>query len=515
MDGRPMIYNEETFAEDLAKKYPKMFPRGVAPVSVGKGWFHIVEAMCGEIQRRIDWKQEQHEKYGNGNGCEQVVVQQIKEKFGCYDSETEVLTESGWRYFSEVTPTDKFATLSPSGYLEYQHSSDLISYEYCGKMYRLSARGIDLLVTPNHRMFWAKGNSFGRYATSNTKQHPMVFETPDKKFRKPKRFLKGCLWQGEPPITTFTIPGYSYSNATPTIQLRTYTKPDLEVDATAFLKLLGMIVSEGYISKHEDEVAIAACNDGTEKACREQSDWEEVLTHCGFKYTKTGAETTAVVYRIYSTRLSRWCKEHIKCGAANKRVPGFVKQLPPHQIRVFLDYLYKGDGHKSKSAHTLYTISKQLSDDVQELLLKVGSAFSHHITPPRKNGLIKGAHDCHCINWLKNISFNIEAKTIKGKNYTEEWVDYTGKVYCATVPNGTLYVRRNGKGVWCGNSLRFYCSPTDEETFGMIRLAEIWASHTCEQCGNPGERRDVLGWLSTLCDHHYKERLAEREAREE
>ena len=29
---------------------------------------------------------------------------------------------------------------------------------------------------------------------------------------------------------------------------------------------------------------------------------------------------------------------------------------------------------------------------------------------------------------------------------------YSGKVYCVTVPNGTLYVKRNGKSFWCGNS---------------------------------------------------------------
>ena len=30
--------------------------------------------------------------------------------------------------------------------------------------------------------------------------------------------------------------------------------------------------------------------------------------------------------------------------------------------------------------------------------------------------------------------------------------EYVGDVFCVTVPNGTLYVRRNGKPAWCGNS---------------------------------------------------------------
>ena len=34
----------------------------------------------------------------------------------------------------------------------------------------------------------------------------------------------------------------------------------------------------------------------------------------------------------------------------------------------------------------------------------------------------------------------------------DEWVHYTGKVHCCTVPSGIIYVRRQGKSVWCGNS---------------------------------------------------------------
>jgi phosphoribosylamine--glycine ligase len=35
-------------------------------------------------------------------------------------------------------------------------------------------------------------------------------------------------------------------------------------------------------------------------------------------------------------------------------------------------------------------------------------------------------------------------------------VDYDGKVYCATVKNHIMYVRRNGKPCWCGNTNMFW-----------------------------------------------------------
>jgi hypothetical protein len=39
----------------------------------------------------------------------------------------------------------------------------------------------------------------------------------------------------------------------------------------------------------------------------------------------------------------------------------------------------------------------------------------------------------------------------------------------------------------------------------MIRMAEAWASHSCETCGDKGTSRSG-GWIRTLCDKHEEER---------
>jgi hypothetical protein len=49
--------------------------------------------------------------------------------------------------------------------------------------------------------------------------------------------------------------------------------------------------------------------------------------------------------------------------------------------------------------------------------------------------------------------------------------------------------------------LRFYYEGGDEHISGMVRMAESWASCTCEQCGKPGVMRRG-GWIRTLCDEH-------------
>ncbi len=77
--------------KQLCEKYPKIFRDRHAPMTktcmcwgfeVGDGWYQIIDSLCGQIQHHIDWKQEQKEKYGRGNGCTQLVAVQVKEKFG-------------------------------------------------------------------------------------------------------------------------------------------------------------------------------------------------------------------------------------------------------------------------------------------------------------------------------------------------------------------------------------------------------------------------------------------------
>jgi hypothetical protein len=73
-----MVMSEEyeVFAEKMEKQYPKMFENKYGGFAVGAGWYPILEALCANIQSHIDWRAKQ------GNAVPQVVVEQIKEKFG-------------------------------------------------------------------------------------------------------------------------------------------------------------------------------------------------------------------------------------------------------------------------------------------------------------------------------------------------------------------------------------------------------------------------------------------------
>ena len=80
----------EVFAEQMETRFPKMFEEGYGGFCCGEGWWPILEALCVNIQGHIDWKNKTRAKLLEDNPynhtipdeVEQVVVRQIKEKFG-------------------------------------------------------------------------------------------------------------------------------------------------------------------------------------------------------------------------------------------------------------------------------------------------------------------------------------------------------------------------------------------------------------------------------------------------
>lgn len=69
------MYSEnqyEQFAKKMEERFPKMFVGKYGGFACGPGWWPILETLCEFIQNHID-----HNK-----NCTQVVVEQIKEKFG-------------------------------------------------------------------------------------------------------------------------------------------------------------------------------------------------------------------------------------------------------------------------------------------------------------------------------------------------------------------------------------------------------------------------------------------------
>lgn len=460
------------------------------------------EMMCEEIKQELV----------RCNYLNEYRILQIKEKYGCYDSETEVLTKDGWKYFKDLTYSDEIATLNEKDEtLEYQKPTDIIAYKYSGKMYHLENRGVSLMVTPNHNLYVSKGSYFNGSKNNLKRTYSYELCTPDKYYLKDKRFKKGCNWNGELKSETFTIKGYTktrdYCN-------REYHNSDITINLHTFVKFLGYYIAEGCSSSTDANDN----NRGEITIARDRSKYktdliDSLIKNIGFiphDATDYKRNDNSGATKVYSTVLARWLIDNCGHLAWNKKVPDFIKQLPKEYIKEFLDYLYLGDGYKAPTSHILYTTSEQLSNDVQELLLKAGYCFrvtNLGVRNHRKDKWnIYSKHPCYAINWLNKNEIEIDmSKAKKTKSYKEEWVDYSGMVYCVTVPNHIIYIRRNGKGVWCGNSLRWYDNgtPIDCKVPEIIDNYSMLSQNICIICGKPDVPIINNGWISPFCKKCY------------
>jgi len=69
----------DEFAKRMEERFPKMFSNPYGGFAIGEGWWPIIESLCTNIQYRIDFYNKNRE---TRPVIEQVVVHQIKEKFG-------------------------------------------------------------------------------------------------------------------------------------------------------------------------------------------------------------------------------------------------------------------------------------------------------------------------------------------------------------------------------------------------------------------------------------------------
>jgi hypothetical protein len=145
-----------------------------------------------------------------------------------------------------------------------------------------------------------------------------------------------------------------------------------------------------------------------------------------------------------------------------KYVPVEIKLLARELLVIFLVAYLKGDGHvhgRTMKGLSATTTSVRLRDDLQELALKVGMSAYFKLgtrkgTPIGKlnGGKYKSAHDTWIVYFIRHNRPSVTPSVLRKSGGIEVWSDFHGMVYCVSVPNQAIYVRRNGIPVWCGNS---------------------------------------------------------------
>jgi thymidylate synthase (FAD) len=331
----------------------------------------------------------------------------MRDRHGCYDSETEVLTSEGWKRWPDVRGTEQFATLSPDDVIQYQRAEHHVRRRIRGPMLRVSLTQVDLLVTPDHRMLARRRNQ------SHLERWDLV-PARDLLTASHRIRMGGGRWE--------------------TDGTRSAWQP-------GFMALLGFFIGDGHSA-------------GTTPSFRLRKQRE-----IDFLYENAAAANFSVEQRgdRYWLRADEDFRLFAKkCYAVDrsKIIPREVLQHSTRDLAELWRGLMNSDGSVSSTGKQTYsTTSYELAGQLQELALKLGRAAVVAEAPFADDPLHFGTKTRYRVtfyrprNLLPRVGWTREARARQ-----VQLVEYDGDIFCVTVPNGVLYVRRNGKPAWCGNT---------------------------------------------------------------
>lgn len=392
----------------------------------------------------------------------------------CFSEDTEILTNKGWKFIKDIVVGDTVATMDASTReIQYQDPTDFIVNDYSGKMIELTnpKKSIECLVTPNHLVLRTdryKKKIFKEKADSLTDKgfipRTGIWKGSEEKYFTLPEYHKEWTWTKTDQKCFNRNTKEIFTSDREPYDICTKVKHEKaeKIKIGDWAEFLGWYLSEGSTSsKYVTQITQFKFPEKVKK----------VLDKLPFKYNYDGK-----AFRISSVQLTTYLKDF---GLCNKKfIPDYIKNSNPKTIRKFLDAFNWGDGSRHKGNKVYFTTSKTLSDDLQELLFKVGSV-ANIVFKKTKGTIAKIAgkdyirnHNSYTL--YEHTSFKdywFETKQRKDR-YIKE-VDYSGKVYCVTVPNGTVYVRRNGKPFWSSNCARAGSPPNELYQLMYKNLPEI------------------------------------------
>lgn len=364
-----------------------------------------------------------------------TLIQAVDEPY-CYDDKTEVLTENGWKFFKDLRETDRVGILKNNKYLTFEHPLDRQVFDYDAKMYYLKTRFLDVCVTPNHRLYVSKLNR-----THYKTRHDFELIRADKVFGKYKKFKKTAIWDGREAMY-YTLPEYKQKKKNKYHNNLVY-KPEREIPIEDWMKFLGWYLSEGCSSSLSSKLELSQSEIKNPENCK------YICALLDRMKISFGRYRNSIIFADF--QIKEYLHKNAGIYSDEKHIPTDIKDYSVRLLRILLETMMAGDGETTY--HYLYsTTSRQLADDVQEVALKVGWSASIRIEKridDRYSDIYRVA-----IHRDKYADVGDRLDNISGlaRSNVEKWMDYKGKVYCVTTSTGVIYVRRNGKAYWCGNS---------------------------------------------------------------
>ena len=421
---------------------------------------------------------------------------------GCYSSDTKIVTLDGLKTIEEVNIGDLVVSLNPKTQaVEYKKITKLIKYHHQGKMLNFKGRGKDILVTPNHNMFY-QGKS-GLLSRSAEK----FAELSHAKYPMPRKF-KGVGLPEFIDLTPF-IPKKSFSK---NIEITSIRALDLMYlmglyigDGSSNIMIKNNFASPFDVKNRDSKGRFKKSLFGDKrfvqyKSARITLDIPE-SDKC-FSEVGRVLDQNHISWDIHNEidmTFFSWGLYHFfdQCGhkSNEKCIPNWVFELDcGYQKRVF-DGIMDSDGCEHKNS--IEQTSKKLCEQLLVLAANIGlranyscrgqdliliDLFTDRGSEPRVAELsggvaelsggrqIIGRHLTYTVHFSdKNICYQKKINTkIYKSDFQYQEIDYDDDVWCLEVEdNHNFLVERNGKTVFCGNSSEEFgdvkYSPQDEK----------------------------------------------------
>ena len=350
--------------------------------------------------------------------------------YGCYDDQTEILTKQGWKRFEDLDEDDEVATRDADDRtLRYEQPNKIHRYDFDGELYRQQSQSLDFCITPNHRVFTQKVNS---NKSGGDRYGGLRERTVEDVEGKQVVYDTGFNWEGEV-RETFVLPATDDASA-------------VEIPMTDWLPFFGWYIAEGYVKQREDRPNNYRVGFSQSKESLWVPDLERALNGVANELgigVKKREEGEVFRYELFNKQLAAGLDGFGK--SREKYIPIDIKQLNKRHLKSLLAALIKGDGQvrsDDRFSRRYFTRSKRLADDVQEIALKCGYAAVVSY---------QEMYDRYVVGITEGPRVHVNHG-----DATDGFVEYEGDVWCVTVPgDGIVFVRRNGKPVWSGNSPDF------------------------------------------------------------
>lgn len=354
-------------------------------------------------------------------------------QMSCYDHETRAFTREGFKFYHQIKKGDSVLTINPeTKKSEWKTVEKVIVQDYSGDMVRFKSSIVDMLVTPNHRMFFH--DEFNNIAVERA---DLFLKKSHKRYRLPE---------------------------SAGLAKRKYMAPKSlsKYDAENLFYFSGLFAGDGFISTG-DRVFFRIPK---EKHCRDS--FINCIEALGLDYTdmKNGQ-----IYIKANADLQNHFKD-FGHRSVNKSIPLWMLDAPEHLLKRLFDGLMDTDGSLKDTTRKFHTSSDKMALQFCEMAFVLGYQPRIEEMCPTESAINGRAIRATKNHWRIHLR---KRQFISNRIASSE--KYAGKIWCLKVQdNKNFLTERNGKLAICGNT---------DEVFGPALYGQFHSEWDIHKPSNP------------------------------